>query len=204
MTTASSHRTASPAAPPDLAYLGAAAVVPGDNAAAYDTLLARLIAEVRPGNVMEEAWTRDVADLVWEALRARRLKAALLTACADEGMQQVLQSLNVQNTHELSRRWAAREPLAVAEVDAVLAGAGLDIGHAMACTLALHIAEIERIDRMVASAEVRRTTVLREIVHHRESTAFAARLREAAAARIADAESPEGAAPARPAGEAAA
>ncbi|HEY1545653.1 MAG TPA: hypothetical protein VGG01_24890 [Xanthobacteraceae bacterium] len=193
------------AALPDLAFLGALPLIPGDDAAGYDTLLARMTADVRPGNVIEEAWTRDVADLVWEALRLRRLKAALLTACADQGMQKLLYSLDVHgNTFELSRRWAARELQAVAEVDAVLAAAGLGINHVMARTLAVGIAEIERIDRMTASAEARRAAALREIGHHREHAPFRARLGEAAAAQIADAEFVEVAAPAGHTHEAAA
>jgi hypothetical protein len=182
---------------PDLAYLGAAALIPGDDAAGYDTLLARMTADVRPGSVIEEAWTRDVADLVWEALRLRRLKAALMTACADQGMQKLLRSLDVHgNTIELSQRWAARELQAVAEVDAVLAAAGLGINHVMARTLAVRVAEIERIDRMTASAEARRAAALREIGHHREHAPFHARLGAVAAAQIADAEFAEVPAPA--------
>jgi len=185
MTTASTLPTPASAPLSDLAYLGAPAIVPGDDSAGYDTLLARMIADVRPGNVMEEAWTRDVADLVWEAARLRRLKAALMTACADHGMQQLLQSLNVHgNTFEIARRWAARELLAVAEVDAVLAGAGLGMNHVMARTLALRLDDIERIDRMTASVEVRRAAILREIGHHREHAPFHARLGQAAAAQI--------------------
>jgi hypothetical protein len=205
MTTPSALHASSFTPLPDLAFLGAAPVFPGVDPASYDTLLARLIAEVGPGNVMEQAWTRDAADLICETLRLRWLKAELMNTCADEGMQKLLESINVRgNTHELARRWAAREPEAVAGVEAALAGTGLDISHAMAATLALRIAEIERIDRMAASAEARRNATIREIVRHREHAPFAARLRKATAARIADGESTAVAAPARSAAEAAA
>jgi hypothetical protein len=193
------------AALPDLAYLGAAPVIPGDDADGYDTLHARMLADVRPGNAMEEAWTRDAIDHVWEAVRLRRLKAGLMTACIDEGMQRLLTGLGVRgNTFELARGWAARELAAVGEVDAILNGAGLGIKHVMARTLAARIAEIERIDAMTASVEARRAAALREIAHHREHGHFAARLREAAAAQIEHAELAEVAAPALAAAEAAA
>ena len=189
MTTASTLPSPTSTALPDLAYLGAAPILPGDDGAGYDTLHARMLADVRPGNAMEEAWTRDVVDLVWEAVRLRRLRAALMTACADEGMQRLLQGLGVRgNTFELARGWAARELGAVGEVDTILNAAGLGINHVMARTLAVRIAEIERIDAMTASAEARRAVALREIAHHRDSRQFAARLREAAAAQIEDAE----------------
>src|SRR5262245_16913552 len=103
-------------------------LIPTDDTSAYDTLLAGISATVRPVDLIEQAWVRDVVDLIWEALRLRRLKAALMTACADEGLAVVLRSLNVPGyTPELARRWAARELAAVARVDAVLAEAGLTL-----------------------------------------------------------------------------
>ena len=188
---------------PDLAYLGAVPMIPGDDAAGYDTLQARMLADVRPGNVMEEAWTRDAIDLVWEAVRLRRLKAALMMACADQGMSKILFSIHAPNPL-LATRWAGRELDAVAEVDAALAAAGLNIGHVMARTLAVRIAEIERIDRMSASVEARRAAALREICHHRDSRHFADRLREAAAAQIENVAYAEVVAPALGGAEAAA
>ena len=170
-----------------LTHLAPAPLLPGDDTAAYDTLLAGVAATVRPADLIEEAWVRDVVDLIWEALRLRRLKAALLTACADDGLAHLLRSINVQGyTPELARRWAARELGAVAAVDAALAAAGLSLDHVMARTLALRIAEIERIDRMIASAEARRSAALREIAHHRAH--FAASLRGAAETAVEDAE----------------
>jgi hypothetical protein len=172
-----------------LDFLGRAPLIPGDNTAGYDTLLARISGAVRPGDLIEEVWVRDVADLVWEAGRLRRLKAALMTACANEGMQKLLAGLNVRgNTFDLARRWAARELDAVGQTDAVLAAAGLSMDHVMAQTLRVRIGEIERIERLIASAEARRSAALRDIEHHRER--FAASLRRAAqkAENIEDAE----------------
>jgi hypothetical protein len=60
-------------------------------------------------------------------------------------------------------------------VDAMLVSAGLSMDAVMAKTLELRIAEIERIERMIASAEVRRSLVLREIERHRAG--FAQNLR---------------------------
>ena len=171
------------ALPADLAALGPSPLIASDDAATYDTLLAGMCAAVRPADMIERAWTRDVVDLVLETLRLRRLKAALMTSCADQGMQKLLDGINVPgDTCSLARRWAARDLAAVGEVDAILNAAGLGINHVMAKTLAVRIAEIERIDAMTASAEARRAAALREIAHHRAQ--FAARLRGAAAAHV--------------------
>ena len=159
--------------------LGRPPLIPGDDAAGYDTLLARVSGAVRPRNVIEEAWVRDVVDLLWEAVRLRRLKAALMTACADMGLQKLLTGLDVPgDTYELARRWAARELEAAGRVDAILNAAGLGMEHVMARTLRQNIAEIERIERMIASLEARRAAALREIERYRG--AFGADLRHAA------------------------
>jgi hypothetical protein len=126
--------------------------------------------------------------LVWEAVRLRRLRAALMTACANEGMQKLLAGLDVRESYDLSKRWAARELDAVGQVDAVLAAAGLTIDHVMAQTLRLRIGEVERIDRMIASAEARRSAALREIAHHREHFAASRQRAAEGAENIDDAE----------------
>ena len=63
------------------------------------------------------------------------------------------------------------------KAEAVLASAGLSSEAVTAQTLALKIDIVERIDRMMATAEARRNSVLREIERHRAS--FARTLRRA-------------------------
>src|SRR4030081_2088661 len=84
--------------PATLAIFGRAPLIPGDDTAGYDTLLAGVSGTVAPGDVIEEAWVRDVVDLIWEAVRLRRLKAALMPACADRGLRDVLTGINVTGT----------------------------------------------------------------------------------------------------------
>jgi hypothetical protein len=166
--------------PAGLDHLGPAAFIPGESASGYDTLLARVSGAVKPADILEEIWTREVVDHVWEALRHRRLKASLMTACAGDGMKKVLASLGVSDVIGLAQRWFARDLATVARIDALLEAAGLGIDTVMAQTLRLHIAEIERIERLVAAAEAARNTALREIERHRAG--FAATLRRAAQA----------------------
>ncbi len=171
----------------DLA-LGGPPLIPGDDRTGYDALLAGVTATVAPADPLEQAWVRDVVDLIWEALRLRRLKAALLTASADGGLGDVLKAIGVpfERRYELVPAWFARNLDAVGDVDAELEAAGLGMEHVMAQTLRRCINEVERIDRMVASAEARRAAALREIAGYRAE--FAARLRGATAAAIEDAE----------------
>jgi hypothetical protein len=172
-------------------YLGPPPLNPGDDPAGYATLLTRLVAEVGPRGVIEEACVRDIAEMMWEAARLRRLKAKLMTISAGDGLRDVLDAIGVPYDvrRDLVPRWAARELTAVGEADALLTAAGLDMHHVMAKTLARRIDQIERIDRMAAGAEARRAAMLREIALYREAS-FAARLRGAveAAETIAEGE----------------
>jgi hypothetical protein len=70
---------------------------------------------------------------------------------------------------------ARREDEAVAAVDRHLATAGLTMDAVMAETMSKEIELVEKMDRMIASAEIRRNATLREIERRRSD--FAARLR---------------------------
>ncbi len=61
---------------------GPAPLLKGEDAVAYDDLLARVSAGVKPADIIEEMWVRDVVDLTWEIVRYRRLKAAFINANA--------------------------------------------------------------------------------------------------------------------------
>ncbi len=68
--------------PPAKCFFGPPALIDGEDPAAYDELLARVSGAVKPSDILEEIWVRDVVDLVWGALRLRRLKADLIAANA--------------------------------------------------------------------------------------------------------------------------
>jgi hypothetical protein len=42
-----------------------------EDTAAYDEIIARLSAAVKPADFLEEIWVRDVVALVWEAQRSK-------------------------------------------------------------------------------------------------------------------------------------
>jgi hypothetical protein len=166
--------------------LGRPVLLEGEDAAAYDRLLAKVTAAVRPMDIIEEFWVRDVVDLMWEALRLRRLKANLLHACAAKGLRKVLEPLvEFGDLSGLVEAWYAREPDALQEVEELLAKAGLNTGHVMAQTLSHKLDDVERIERMLAQAEGRRHVVLREVDRHRAAVASRLRL---ASEEIQDAE----------------
>ena len=152
-----------------LALLGPPPLFDGEDTAAYDELLARISGAVKPSDIFEEIWVRDIVDLVWEAFRLRRLKANLMTATAYKGLEQILQPLVTRflEGEDLAKAWAARKQSAIERVDKLLASAGLTVDTVMAKTLSNNLNDIERIDRMIAAAEARRSAILREVDRHR-------------------------------------
>jgi len=121
---------------------------------------------VKPADILEDIWVRDVVDLVWEAWR---LKAALMAVNAHEGLSAALDPLvEWRERKALVADWIAREPEAIKRVDQILESAGLTMDAVMAQSLSIKLDDIERIDRMTALAEARRNAILREIDGHRE------------------------------------
>jgi hypothetical protein len=61
-----------------LALFGPPPLLEGEDAAAYEQLVGRIYAAVKPVDIIEEIFTNDLLSLQWEVLRWRRLKWSLL------------------------------------------------------------------------------------------------------------------------------
>ena len=152
--------SAVPLPPPSLAS--------GEDAAGYAQLAGRIRAAVAPANILEEIFARDVADLTWDVVRLRRLKAGLYTVGAGDGMAEILGGLEAPVLGRAkAREWAARKPAALVEVNTQLSAAGLDMGDVATSTFAVRIDQFDRIERMLAAAEVRRAAALHAIDNRR-------------------------------------
>jgi hypothetical protein len=155
-----------------------APLIIGEDPADYAQLTAKVLAVVRPGDFIEEMFARDVIDLFWEVTRLRRLKAGLLDANRGKGVKEILKSLRSADDEDnqgLAVSWTAGDKIARDGVAELLAAAGLSVEAVMGQTLSLSIDSIERIDRMIASAEARRGNALREIDRHRATLGVAVR-----------------------------
>jgi hypothetical protein len=157
-----------------LALFGRPPLIEGENSAAYDELLGRISAVVKPTDILEHIWLQEVVDLVWEILRLRRLKANLMAATAHQGLERVLKPLLKESeifgntpARGLAQAWLAKDPEALKEVDKLLASAGLSVDAVMARTLSVNLDVIERIDRLITIAETRHNAALRELDRHR-------------------------------------
>jgi hypothetical protein len=180
-------------------------MLPGEDERAYAALLARVRYDVGPKDILEEFWARDVVDLLWETLRLRRMKASLVAVSTRNALVEILEPIvngsasgdadpsdadpynldlmlkeltgarRETPAQKLAAGWYRREGRAVEEVEEVLRGADLSMDVVTAVALRRSLGDVERIERMIVSAEARRNAVLREVARHR--AAFAEELR---------------------------
>jgi hypothetical protein len=153
--------------------LGPPPVITGELASDYDELLERIREVLRPRDIVEEMWVRDVADDAWTIRRCRREKANLLQANAYSGLERVLAPLmpNALEAQDLSCRWAKRDPVAVAEAEQLLKSAHLTMDAVMAETSVWKSRELERLERTIDSAEVARGRAFRDLAYYRQMSA---------------------------------
>jgi len=140
------------ASAPRWTLFGQPQLLEGEDAAAYDQLLVRICAAVKPVDIIDEVFVADVVSLEWEVLRWRRLKSSLIRAHGLEALkgflaeqldsdfdlysehfadylakilQENLPEEQVDSAQTLAHECARNEPDADAKVNEVLAGIGL-------------------------------------------------------------------------------
>ena len=83
-----------------LAVFGPPLLLEGEDAAAYDELLARVCAAVKPADIIDEMFIADIVALEWEVLRWRRLKWTLMQETGLEALKLFL----VHNSSRITTR----------------------------------------------------------------------------------------------------
>lgn len=165
----------------ELAYFGVPPLLKGEDPSQYNQLLIGVSSSVVPLDIFERAFVRTIVNLIWETNRYRRMIANTLTAAEQQALERVLKVLldgtetaNVfdgflkTKSQELAQQYVLQQQPAVQEVDALLASAGLNFETVKATAFSLRQREIESLNRMVASAEARMKTTLREVDRHRK------------------------------------
>jgi hypothetical protein len=185
-----------PQPPRPLTVLGSPALVEGEDAGLYNDLLARVSGHLKPRDIFEEIWTREIVDLVWEAERWRRYLASFLNTAVAKRLESILEercaarpaagggfrghvmrAMNAQgDAHKLAQEWASGDPQAMERVEQELAKVGMTINSVRAQAIGREIETVERFNRLIASAEGRRNGLLREIDRRRGQ--FAQQLRQ--------------------------
>src|SRR3712207_1419554 len=67
-------------------------LIRGEDPAAYDALLDYVAKTIRPQDVVEWIWLKDIVDNAWEANRYRRLRAKLFEATRKQAIQRIVES----------------------------------------------------------------------------------------------------------------
>jgi len=158
-------------------------ILPGEDALAYVRLLARVSEDVKPRDIVERIWIRDVVDLTWEILRWRRLKKGFVSAQAALVLSELLApfATEVSNYAEaeqkswsnrdiatqLADRWLCNDPEVVAFLRKLEREKRISIDSVMSSAIFSKLDTIEQFDRLLTVLETRRNAVLREIDRRR-------------------------------------
>ena len=161
--------------------LGTTPLIPGEDAATFDAVLAAVRADIDPTDTIEEFWVADIAYLRWEIVRFRSAKKNLMTDKAAEILPSFLEELggevDEENSDEenspeaIAERWAKNDPEAMEFVDTTLSSARLSVDAVRDKALYENLDDFERIEHMMALAEAHLITIVREIDRHRAMVA---------------------------------
>lgn len=166
---------------------GPPAVIDGEDAIEYEETFAGILELVKPADIFEQIWVREVVDLIWEAQRLRRFRVNLIRTATRQALQNRLRpiiysdrqpgsdSKDYPNEQVLAAGWAAGERKATDRVEKLLGSVGMSVPAVAAQAMAGLMAEIERTDRMIAMLEQRRIGALREMEGRRARLAQALR-----------------------------
>jgi hypothetical protein len=185
-----------PAIPPEVrALLGPPPITGDEDGEAYAQLEVGLADAIHPTDAIEWIWLKDLVDLIWDARRLRRAKAAILAVGRARSMQQLLAEQMRQWSDDTFNDLIAGVLLPVLERQGVelpqeLRTAITDAGvradkeaAKMAAEEAIEpltiesktyqqcLPDLERLDRLITVADVRRDTVLRDLYRRREMLA---------------------------------
>jgi hypothetical protein len=149
-----------------------------ESADEFASLRKALKNEIQPEGAIEQIYVDDFATLIWEILRLRRYKTVIINNSRLPALQGILEQLLCRRdfddpddhehaADELARGWFANQR-AKSQVATLLRKFGLDEAAIEAEAFRLRAEDLERLDRMLTAAEVRRDKALRCIADYRQ------------------------------------
>jgi hypothetical protein len=142
--------------------------------------------EIKPTGFIERMYVDDVAYLVWDIIRLRRVKVATINKAFGTALKAILGPIQFGNA--LGRRpdvkakadkfvaqWSSN-PEVRYRVLGLLQEAGLDESSVEAEAFRMSMDDLEKLDRALTLAEVRRDKAIRMIAEYKES--FSVRLQQ--------------------------
>ena len=150
----------------------------------FAALNAALMEEIKPRGIIERLYVDDVAALVWEILRLRRCKVAIVNRAFKNALSDIVYRLAGEPEMDTPERewyeaiildWFSK-PEARKEVLELLAEFRLDEFAIEAEAIRSVFSELEVLDKMLTLQESRRNKALRSIADYRDG--FAKQVRE--------------------------
>ena len=142
----------------------------------FDRICADLNNEIRPHGIVEQIYVDDIARLVWEILRLRRCKASIINlafrAALEKLAAQFLRHPGQSEYHvkgeaeELAEGWFSKDS-AKKKMAQLLTYFHLDKSAIEAEAIRRSAADIELLDKLLASLKSRRDKALRRIAEYR-------------------------------------
>ncbi len=159
------------------ALLGKPPVLISEDPSEYEAMLANMAAAVMPRDAMEWILMGNCVDLTWEIRRIRLAKAGILDVTRKEALRSILESILEEDERIGRDRISAADskadgwysdPSIRKALEAHLAKHGLDEEAITAQAFAIRARELEKLDKMLASAERRRWAMLQEMALYRD------------------------------------
>jgi hypothetical protein len=145
---------------------GAAPVIRGEDRSAYSECHARISAAVKCQDFLMEILVNDLVNLTWDTIRYRRAKADFLSFALYRAIQD-----EFNGDDAVAQKWARQDPDDIEEIEKALATIGLSIDALLARVHVEELEKVERLDRLIASADARRNAAFRELERHRANLA---------------------------------
>jgi hypothetical protein len=147
----------------------------------FASLRKGLKSEIQPEGAIEQMYLDDFATLIWEILRLRRYKTAIINSSRRAALQGILEQLlwdqdyehsyqKDKDAEDLARSWFTNKN-AQARVAKLLRKFQMDEGAIEAEAFRLCSEDLERLERILTALEFRRDKVLRCIADYRQGLA---------------------------------
>src|SRR5262245_9308327 len=169
----------------ELAVLPQLPLLITESAEEFDALRDAFEREIKPRGIIEQMYLHDICSIVWEILRLRRCKVAIINSAFRSALEDLLERILIEpGQHSLDRRQRIRVQAltrlwfidkeakeAKKEVSGILSEFDLDESAIEAEAIRRSSSHLELLDRMLTSLESRRNKALGCVAEYRASLA---------------------------------
>ena len=151
-----------------------------ESADEFDAVRDAFEQEIKPHGIIEQMYVHDISSIVWEILRLRRCKVVIINSAFRSALQSLLKQLLRQpgqyeyevedEAQTLAQSWFTDQE-AKKQVSEILSRFDLDESAIEAEAIRRSSADLELLDRMLASLETRRNKALGCVAEYRASLA---------------------------------